>query len=238
MGKHKYGFGKMFSGVKIWNEMTQEERKALLKDCHAKAKKEVISNSSCVPLPLCHKGNILAFVDPVSEVKFYGGGWAKNCDLWPGMGVIDLANNFPPIVKISGFDMPLTSNFSCSYRIAIEWKDYSAPKELTKEFWLALVRELRENLVRLNLKNMLVCCQGGHGRTGSCLSILAGLMGATATDPVAFIRENYCKKAVESNSQLDYIEEVTGIEVKAEPAKGYAGLANYQSQGMQIYEGM
>jgi len=133
--------------------------------------------------------------------------------------LIDLANRFKGGVKVEGVSLPKIAAMGGGARIAISWDDYRVP-DLTREEWVVMVEELREVKKGGKLgEEVLVCCVGGHGRTGTCLSILAYLMGATTEDPVKFVREVYCKKAVESNEQLNYIEEVCQCEVKEEVSK-------------------
>ena len=60
-------------------------------------------------------------------------------------------------------------------------------------------------------------CQGGHGRTGTALAIIGALSNCIppGVDPVAEVRRRYCDLAVESAAQIEYIEAITGREVKA-----------------------
>ncbi len=46
-----------------------------------------------------------------------------------------------------------------------------------------------------------VGCLGGHGRTGTALACLAVLTGTPAADALAWVRTNYCYKAVETEVQ-------------------------------------
>lgn len=67
-------------------------------------------------------------------------------------------------------------------------------------------------------KKIAVFCVGGHGRTGTFLSILAGLAGFGDAEhgcPVLWVREQYCPKAVESWDQIDYVAGVCRTEVFA-----------------------
>jgi len=50
-----------------------------------------------------------------------------------------------------------------------------------------------------------VGCIGGHGRIGTALAILAILTGHPAADAVAWVRANYCPKAVETIDQEAFI---------------------------------
>lgn len=94
--------------------------------------------------------------------------------------------------------------------IDITWPDFDVP-ELNREWWENLTNGL-ENIDG----DIGVYCIGGHGRTGTILSILAALSGNSpeGTDPVLWVRGQYCEDAVESNLQLDYVQEITGETVR------------------------
>jgi len=55
-------------------------------------------------------------------------------------------------------------------------------------------------------KKVGLFCLGGHGRTGYVASVVLGKLGWE--DPIGFLRENYCKHAVESNDQIRHISKV------------------------------
>lgn len=94
----------------------------------------------------------------------------------------------------------------------IFWEDYSVP-DLDGKWWCDLVGAIAKIQGDIG-----VSCLGGHGRTGTILSILAELSGACGKkDPVLWVRKRYCDQAVESTSQLSYIEEVTGRRTTAKP---------------------
>lgn len=105
--------------------------------------------------------------------------------------------------------------------LSIDWGDHEAPS-LPIEWWAGLT----EWLFTLN-GPVAFYCLGGHGRTGTALAILAGLSGLVGNndDPVAWVHEHYCKKACESQAQLDYIEEITGLEVRVKPS-GFGAVVN------------
>lgn len=60
-------------------------------------------------------------------------------------------------------------------------------------------------------------CIGGHGRTGLFLSVLYFKMTGDQNS-TAYLRQHYCKKAVESQSQIDWLHKHYGI-AKVEPVK-------------------
>ena len=74
---------------------------------------------------------------------------------------------------------------------------------------------------------MAVCCVGGTGRTGTVLAILAGLTSqlgfnedvqAVNTDPVDWMRQHYYDDAVESEEQIWYVEDITGLLIDVYPS--------------------
>lgn len=66
-------------------------------------------------------------------------------------------------------------------------------------------------------------CIGGHGRTGTFLSALV-CMGSDELDPIGYVRENYCSKAVETQSQVKFLVDHFGarpiLESKTFKVKG------------------
>ncbi len=84
--------------------------------------------------------------------------------------------------------------------IVLDWPDYGAI-DLPVEFWKDLVIEVKSRGGKL-----LCCCVGGHGRTGTAIcAIMITHLGYTAKDAIEWVRTNYCKRAVESVSQEEYL---------------------------------
>lgn len=66
-------------------------------------------------------------------------------------------------------------------------------------------------------------CIGGHGRTGTFLAALVTHMTGIE-DSITYVRENYCKKAVESSSQVEFLHKHYGIKkIAASKAHIYDG---------------
>ena len=79
----------------------------------------------------------------------------------------------------------------------LDWPDFGVPEDLD-----ALRRALTDLLDRARKgERVEVGCLGGHGRTGTALACLAVLTGTPANDAVAWVRANYCYKAVETDAQ-------------------------------------
>jgi hypothetical protein len=78
-----------------------------------------------------------------------------------------------------------------------DWPDFDVPEDLD-----ALRGALTDLLDRSRRgERVEVGCLGGHGRTGTALACLAVLAGTPANDALAWVRANYCYKAVETDSQ-------------------------------------
>lgn len=79
--------------------------------------------------------------------------------------------------------------------------------------WLAF--KIREG------KKVHVGCIGGHGRTGMVLAALYSAFNPEAKDIIAKVRATYCEKAVESDSQIKFLVDLTGCDT-AKGSKSYA----------------
>jgi hypothetical protein len=73
-------------------------------------------------------------------------------------------------------------------------------------------------------------CIGGHGRTGMVLAALVTIMTGER-DSVSYVRKSYCKKAVESTAQMEYLFTHFGI-TKVEPAK----MPTLQREGKDFWK--
>lgn len=110
------------------------------------------------------------------------------------------------------------NSIACLPTMSLSWSDQAAPP-VPFTFWKHLVADLRAAPAVCNL---IINCHGGHGRTGTaliCLAHHANLI-PEGTDAVLWLRTVYCKEAVESSVQLNYLRE-QGIftEVKSEVYK-------------------
>lgn len=83
----------------------------------------------------------------------------------------------------------------------LDWPDFGVPDHPT-----VAVTALRLLLDRARTgEHVEVGCVGGHGRTGTALACLAVLAGHPCADAVAWVRANYCSKAVETTDQETFI---------------------------------
>ena len=151
--------------------------------------------------------------------------------------LVDLADLYAPAVQSWGIDLSDVTKHTEEMHVKIDWKDMSVPI-LGREDWIRLWKALKREAQKKKVTELIFACIGGHGRTGTALSIIAALSGQTKDCPVTFIRSKYCEKAVEAKAQIEYIEEITGIKVKAKvtpyvytgAGEGYTG-GSYTSGG-------
>ncbi len=98
--------------------------------------------------------------------------------------------------------------------LAIDWPDMEVPY-LSRDWWVDLV-EFLQNFEG----NVVFFCMGGHGRTGTALTIVATL-GELIPDvecPLYWLREQYCTEALETYRQFDYVEQITKTQLWTEPS--------------------
>ena len=82
----------------------------------------------------------------------------------------------------------------------LDWPDYSIIN-WPLEFWLELMGYIEENDL-----DVVVFCFGGHGRTGTMVAAMMIVsLNFTVKEAVGWLRKNYCHKAVESKSQVEYL---------------------------------
>jgi hypothetical protein len=81
----------------------------------------------------------------------------------------------------------------------------------TAEQMDAIITYLEE---RTEKGKVVVSCMGGHGRTGTILAVWCGLnLAKDNQNPIDYVRENYCKEAIETDEQEKFIYDYLGMEV-------------------------
>jgi len=68
-----------------------------------------------------------------------------------------------------------------------------------------MVEALREAWARAETERVEIACAGGHGRTGTALACLAVLDGVPNGVAVAYVREHYSPRAVETPWQRRFV---------------------------------
>ena len=87
--------------------------------------------------------------------------------------------------------------------IMLDWPDQDAPI-INPLFWKDLIKQLETNR-----QKMLIFCIGGHGRTGTAIAcLLIAAFGWTAQQAKDWVWTNYCKEAIETLVQENYLNTV------------------------------
>jgi hypothetical protein len=198
-----------------------------------KDKKKSAAAYTPVVYKKCHEGDCLVFTK--GNLSVYAGGWTRGAGCSSADLIVDLANDRSPTVKIvgevSGFDKSLASQ-SFTPMMVIKWADFGIP-QLGQNFWLNLASDLQNKAKGKNKFAVQFCCAGGHGRTGTALSILAHIFGVNGDlDPISWIRKVYCEETVENTAQIQYVEKICGIEIPA--VKGAKTSYTYTSYGSGV----
>lgn len=181
----------------------------------------------------CHTGNPVVF--EVDGITVHGGGTSRQGG-WERMEVTpDLAMG-PRQVMSFETATKVPDGFSCASHvggdtpliISIDWPDFGIPTDVGREFWLALVEDIK----RLGIKTISTQCVGGHGRTGVQLAILAHMLGAIekpdAYSLIKWVQSNYCHHAVETSGQQRYVAEMCELPVGEELFASVKKKSNFQ----------
>ena len=87
----------------------------------------------------------------------------------------------------------------------VRWPDFWLPTDR-----VAFGTALTELLARAAEERVEIACGGGFGRTGTALACLAVLDGVPNGEAVAYVREHYSKRAVETPWQRRFVVRWTG----------------------------
>lgn len=87
----------------------------------------------------------------------------------------------------------------------VRWPDFRLPAEPERA-----VAVLREAHCRAAHERVEIACDGGVGRTGTAMALLAVLSGVPSQDAVAWVRRTYHPRAVETPWQRTWVERSLG----------------------------
>lgn len=82
----------------------------------------------------------------------------------------------------------------------VRWPDFRLPADHAEA-----AAALREAWERAEKERVEVACHGGQGRTGTALACLAVLDGVPGGEAVAYVREHYARRAVETPWQRRFV---------------------------------
>ena len=107
--------------------------------------------------------------------------------------------------------------------IDIKWPDYGIPTvgyRFWAGLWLAIEDMATDPAKNLVNSRIVFCCQGGHGRTGTALAAMYLTQPLnkkkipTVEQAIALVRNQHCNKAIESDSQIDYLDRIYKTRLK------------------------
>jgi hypothetical protein len=87
----------------------------------------------------------------------------------------------------------------------IRWPDFRLPADPE-----AFAQAARDLLERASTERVEIACSGGFGRTGTALACLAVLDGVPNDRAVAYVREHYSSRAVETPWQRRFVTRFAG----------------------------
>jgi len=107
----------------------------------------------------------------------------------------------------------LFDSYEPTPEMIVDWPDFGIPT-MDRRWWV----RLNAALAKVE-GDVILHCQGGHGRTGTAAAILAAMNGWPGKDrcPVEWLRAVYCEKAVECKEQIRYIEDMAECHVTSNP---------------------
>ena len=160
----------------------------------------------------CHYGTVKVFsVDyKGKKLMFYGGGDLRGYR-YTSVDVTISLNE--PIVSILS-NIPIEHDDFGIYEIYIPVHDGGVPS-LSKKDYLKILDIICDFFEDKDIIKIGVKCDGGHGRTGTVLAIYAALL-LNVKKPISFVRDVYCRNAVETEKQVEYIAKITGHKEKVE----------------------
>ncbi len=116
--------------------------------------------------------------------------------LWLGAArCIHDVSHVDAVVSLNG-DQPSTPFGCCYVMVDAALTDYGGVPKNWEEFIRNVAEEIKQG------KKILGFCTGGHGRTGVFAASLVAVLTPKIADPIAYVREAHCQKAVESNAQV------------------------------------
>lgn len=177
----------------------------------------------------CHWANVLVFTT-YDGIKVYAGGSSRGGGWWKMKPLPDLAmgpdgevrKGYTALtVKTKATNM---DDWTCMENLRtrkpkavleMDFPDYNVPTDCKEGFWEALAVDIREK----GVKTIHCMCMGGHGRTGIQLACLRYHLASEeereawpdANTLITAIREPYCDKAVEADSQQEYVAEMCDL---------------------------
>ena len=87
----------------------------------------------------------------------------------------------------------------------VRWPDFGLPADRP-----AATAALRDAWARAETERVEIACVGGYGRTGTALACLAVMDGLPGDEAIAYVRDHYAQRAVETPWQRRFVRNFSG----------------------------
>lgn len=117
----------------------------------------------------------------------------------------------------------------------IDWPDRAAPP-VNLDFWAALADNLEGDVV--------INCQGGHGRSGTALTALMMVLNPSygSREAILHLRAMHCTRAIESKAQHEYLDKLAAHLGRKGDSASLLGIKSYKEsflalkgKGLKVY---
>lgn len=217
--------------AKSKNKQRREKRKM-------KARKNTVTTTnnfkSMTPkIPSCHTGMSEVYTNDETGCSLFIGGWKHGASYNEDTFVIDLTgdedkySSTPRAYGKQAEKLMEAVTPAHGGWLSLPFPDYNTPKNMrTYEQWFKMAEGIREILEE---QDVLVACLGGHGRSGLFCAIVGYILnsGEGWESPVDKIRGIHCQMAVETDAQEQFVYDILGLDLIANPKDYNTGWTDY-----------
>jgi len=179
----------------------------------------IVTTTKATSYTPCHTGNVPILSVP-GKGTLYAGGTSRGLKT-DGLAIVDLTGTYSLFSPIKAMNDAASAAFSntiaaLSYEKKEPWlrlpiTDGDIP-DITFDEWRVFANDVREMLS--GGQSIVVFCIGGHGRTGTVVSILSHIIlgpKIVTPNPVTWLRDVYCEEVVETEPQVNYVYDMCGL---------------------------
>jgi len=112
-----------------------------------------------------------------------------------------------------------------------DWPDHRSIK-ISLSQW----KELLDLCHARDIRKILFCCLGAHGRTGTAMATFLVAAGVAPKEAIELVRKHHCSKAIESRDQVEYILTACGsVDVDDAVIEQYDTNSFYRSAATPLF---
>lgn len=179
----------------------------------------------------CHTGMTAVHYSDNGRALWIGG-WKHGARFDADTFVIDLTgdedkyNNAPRAYGKQAEALLKATSPTHGGWLSLPFPDYGIPKNMkTYKQWYDTAQGIKKILQ--GDKDVLVACLGGHGRSGLFCAIVGYILanGEGWESPVDKIRAIHCQMAVETDQQEQFVYDILGLDLIANPKDYHTGFS-------------